>query len=425
MRKIAAIATLTVRSAIRSRVLAAAAAAIITVIITLPFMIKGDGMPGSKLSIFINYSFGLLMFVTSLTATWCGAGAISLEVGTRQIQLLVTKPLKSVQIWAGKLIGLMMINLFLLVLGGALMYAMIHWTLGTVETGKSDQRDLGRDIMTVYRTVSPLKTPGASSRQAAVGPGQVYRWQFDLTRQTADTQFALLKFRFIPSPFSYQSPVAGIWHASTKKQTDLLNKKHMISPNMTVYLNIPGIERTSILNLEYLNTQTNPAVTVFLPSDNGLSLLIPESSFETNLLRGLMIVFARLVFFTSLGMITGTLFTFPVAVFASLGLLITAYSGGFVRQLAERGLWIFVSDDKFSNITLIFNEIVRVLFRFFVLILSPLERFNPLDFLPDSLYIPWSLVGQSFIMLFCLYPLILLLIGAECLSRRETGISSE
>jgi len=81
-----------------------------------------------------------------------------------------------------------------------------------------------------------------------------------------------------------------------------------------------------------------------------------------------MIVFARLVFFTSLGMITGTLFTFPVAVFASLGLLITAYSGGFVRQLAERGLWIFVSDDKFSNITLIFNEIVRVLFRFFVFI---------------------------------------------------------
>jgi len=45
------------------------------------------------------------------------------------------------------------------VLGGALMYAMIHWTLGTVETGKSDQRDLGRDIMTVYRTVSPLKHP--------------------------------------------------------------------------------------------------------------------------------------------------------------------------------------------------------------------------------------------------------------------------
>jgi len=425
MRKIAAIAALTIRSAIRSRVIAAAAAAIIAVIIGLPFVIRGDGTPESQSTIFINYSFGLLMFVLSLTATWCGAGAISLEIGARQIQLLVTKPLKSVQIWAGKLLGLMTVNLVLLALGGALICAMIHWTLRPAETGKTGQQDLRRKIMTVYRAVPPLKISGRQSFQAAIGPGQIYRWRFDLAKHTTGAQFALLKFRFIPSPFSHQSPVAGVWRAATDKQADLLKKTLSTSPNMTVYLDIPKIDPAGILTLEYQNIQTNPAVTVFFPSGDDLSLLIPESSFEANLLRGLVIGFARLAFFTSLGMIAGTLFTFPVAVFASLGLLAMAFSGGFVRQLAERGLWTGAPDDQLAIIAFILNDMVRVLFRFFAFVLSPLDRFDPLAFLPDNLFIPWSLAGQSFAVLCCLYPLILLLIGAGYLSRREVGISSE
>lgn len=426
MRKIAAIAALTIRSAIRSRVIAAAAAAIIAVIIGLPFVIRGDGTPESQSTIFINYSFGLLMFVLSLTATWCGAGTISLEVGARQIQLLITKPLRSIQVWAGKLIGLMTVNLVLLALGGALIYAMIHWTLRPAEMNKTGQQDfLRRKIMTVYRTVPPLKISGRQSSQAAIGPGQIYRWRFDLTKQTTDAQFALLKFRFFPSPFSHQSPVAGVWRASSEKQDEIINKTLSNSPNMTVYLDIPKIDPACTLNLEYQNIQTNPAVTVFFPSENDLCLLIPESSFEANLLRGLIIGFARLAFFTSLGMIAGTLFTFPVAVFASLGLLAMSFAGEFVRQLAERGLLTDTSHEQFSTFLFILNDMVRVSFRFFAFVLSPLDRFDPLAFLPDSLFIPWDIAGQSFAVLGCLYPLILLLIGAGCLSRREVGLSSQ
>ncbi|MDO9542747.1 MAG: hypothetical protein Q7J98_10555, partial [Kiritimatiellia bacterium] len=58
-------------------------------------------------------------------------------------------------------------------------------------------------------------------------------------------------------------------------------------------------------------------------------------------------------------------------------------------------------------------------------ILPPLDRFDPLAFLPDSLFIPWSLTGQSLVVLGGIYPLILMLIGAVYLSRREVGISSQ
>ncbi len=422
MRKIASIAAFTIRAAIRSRVIAAAAAALGAVIIGLPFVIKGDGTPESQSLIFINYSFGLLMFVLSLTATWCGAGAIALEIGERQMQLLVTKPLSSVQIWAGKLLGLMAVNLILLALGGALIWSMINWTLPPPAAGKAGQRDLRRDITAVYHTVQPLKIPGRQSFQAAISPGQSHRWSFDIARHSAGAQFALLKFRFIPSPFSHGAPVAGIWRASTDTQPDLLNKALASSPSMAVYLDLPKINPARVLNLEYRNMQGNPAVTVFFPSDTDLCLLIPESSFEANLLRGLIIGFARLAFFTSLGMIAGTLFTFPVAVFASLGLLAVVFSGGFVRQLAEKGLLTDPSPAQVSTFALMMNDLVRVLFRVFTFILSPLERFDPLSFLPDNLFIPWSLAGEACAVLCGLYPLILLLIGAGCLSRREVGL---
>lgn len=424
MRKITAIAVMTIRAAMRSKVFAAAALFLIIIIIGLPFIIKGDGTPEGQAGIFINYAFGLLMFALSLTATWCGAGAISLEISDRQIQNLVTKPLRSVQIWAGKLIGLMTINFLLLALGGVLICAMLHWTIRPARISGPRQHDLRREIMTVYRTIPPRKTSPSQGEAAVVGPGRSYRWRFNLARYTTDTQFALLKFRFIPSPFSHQSPVTGNWRAFTGEKADLLNKTIASSPNMTSYLNVPKPDPSDFLELEYLNLQTNPAVTVFFPSEDGLCLLIPASNFEANLLRGLIMGFARLVFFTSLGMIAGTLFTFPVAIFAAMGLLTISFSGGIVRQLAERGLLASASYEQLSPIAAILNDIVRGSFRFLTAIFPPLDRCDPLAFLPDSLFIPWSLAGQSFAVLCVLYPLILMLVGAAGLSRREVGRSS-
>jgi len=416
---------MTIRAAMRSRVFAAAALFLITAIVGLPFVIKGDGTPENGAGIFINYAFGLLMFILSLTATWCGAGVISLEISGRQMQNLVTKPLRSVQIWAGKLFGLMMINLLLLALGGGLICAMLHWTISPAGTSRRGQEDLRREIMAVYRTIPPLKSSAPQEGAAAISPGKSYRWRFNLAHHTNGAQFALLKFRFIPSPFFHQSPVTGTWRAFTENNIELLNKTAASSPNMTCYLNVPKPAASGFLEIEYLNLQTNPPVTVFFPSENDLCLLIPESSFESNLLRGLIMGFARLAFFTSLGMLAGALFTFPVAVFVSMGLMAMAFSGGFVHQIAERGLLPNTSHEQLAPLAILLNEMVRGSFRLLAAVLPPLDRFDPLAFLPDSLFIPWSLAGHSVAVLCGLYPLFLMLVGAGCLSRREVGLSSE
>jgi len=435
MHKIAAIAAMTIRTVMRSRVFAAAAFFLIIVMAGLPFIIEGDGTLESRASIFIDYACGLLMFILSLAATWCGAGAISLEISGGQMQSLVSKPLRSAQIWTGKLLGLMTINLLLLVLGGGLICAMLHWTLRPAGINIARQYDARREIMTVYRTIPPLsynRSAGGgktSSPQggvaAAIGPGQSFRWRFNPARHATDRQFALLKFRFIPSPFSHQSPVTGVWRVFNEKGGVILNKSVTSSPNMACYLTVPKPDTAGFLELEYLNLQTNPPVTVFFPSENELSLLIPESTFTANLLRGLIMGFARLAFFASLGMLAGTLFTFPVAVFTSMGLMAIAFSGGFMHQLAERGLLTNAAQEQAAPAAILLNEMVRASFHFLAAVLPPLDRFDPLAFLADKLFIPWNLAGQSLAVLCGLYPLILILIGAGCLSRREAGLLSQ
>ncbi|MDD5483460.1 MAG: hypothetical protein PHP98_07400 [Kiritimatiellae bacterium] len=424
MRKITAIALLTIRAALRSRSFAAAAFFLIIIIAGLPFVIKGDGTPESRADIFINYSFGLLMFVLSLIAAWSGAGAISLEISGRQMQNVAVKPLNAFQVWAGKLTGLMAINLFLLAAGGTLIAAMLNGITRPMEAGDGRRRGLRREIMSVYRTVLPIKASSSAGKTAAIGPGENHIWHFNSGMQNGRTPFALIKFRFIPSPFSYQTPVSGHWRLSDGKGPDFINQTTTSSPNMTACLNASALNISGALELEYTNLQTNPPVTVFFLSEEDLCLLLPESTFESNLLRGLIMGFARLVFFTSLGMIAGALFTFPVAVFTSMGLLITALAGGLARQIAEKGLWLNASHEQLSPAAAMLNEAARGLFRLLSAVFPPLDRFNPLAFLADSLFIPWSLAGEAFAVIGILYPLVLMLIGAACLRRREIGIAS-
>jgi hypothetical protein len=279
--------------------------------------------------------------------------------------------------------------------------------------------------MTVYRTVAPSKTPNVQGGPVAISPGQSGRWDFDLTQYKSRTPFALLKFRLVPSPFSHQSPVSGNWRAANANNPGFFSETSAISPYKTIYLDLPAIQTPCRLALEYSNRQTNRAVTVFFQSENDVSLLMPESSFEANLLRGLIMGFARLTFFTSLGMLAGTLFTFPVAVFVAMGLLVMAFSGGVVNQLARQGLLLDASPEQLTPLAAGLNDLVRGLFRFCAVVFPPLDRFDPLAFLPDSLFIPWSLVGQALLVLCGLYSLVLILAGAACLSRREIGSAAE
>jgi hypothetical protein len=317
-------------------------------------------------------------------------------------------------------LGLTAINFILLVFGSILLYAMLKYEFSCGKFEKAGRKDLVMEVMSVYHAA---EMAGAYS-PSAVDPGRKTSWQFNIPGPEKDIPFALLKYKFLPSPFYCQSTVIGTWRAFTEKNNNLFSNTVAACPHMALSLKLPRLSAPSRLEIEYLNMQTNPAVTVFFPSENDLRLMIPQSSFESNFLRGMIMTFARLCCFTSLGLMAGALFSFPVAVFLSMGFFGVAFSGGFARQIAECGFFTIVPGKTFSRLLVFFNEAVRGFFHFISTLVSPFERFDPLAYLANNLLISWQMAAEAVLVLCGIYSLALIIIGAFCLSRREIGLPS-
>ncbi|MBI2437369.1 MAG: hypothetical protein HYV36_00940, partial [Lentisphaerae bacterium] len=149
-------------------------------------------------------------------------------------------------------------------------------------------------------------------------------------------------------------------------------------------------------------------------------LLIHESSFESNLLRGLLLALARLAFFSALGLTAGMLFSFPVAVFTAFAfLLITGLSG-----LLGAAPPVAAGESAPGWLAAVLNVALRSLIQLERWITPPLARFEPLSFLPTGAFIPWSLVGQAWGILVLAYGGVLALLGIWLFSRREMGLAA-
>ncbi|MBI2438941.1 MAG: hypothetical protein HYV36_09050, partial [Lentisphaerae bacterium] len=167
--RILAISGLTIRTAIRSRVFALLIALVVIACAGLPLIIKSDGTLAGQAQLFIHYALGLAVALLSLAAAWSAAGAVSLEVSGRQMHVLLTKPVHAFEIWLGKWLGLLTINLVMLALAGGLIYALLRWTTRSAVSGDAGQR-LREEILTAHRVLPP-EQPVVKLRQLPdVGP---------------------------------------------------------------------------------------------------------------------------------------------------------------------------------------------------------------------------------------------------------------
>ena len=101
MNRILAIAGIAIRNAVRSRVVIILLGILLLVIIGLPLTVKGDGTIAGQVRILLSYTLGFVSFILSLATLWAGCAAVSLEIQEKQIHLVVTKPVRRVQIWLG------------------------------------------------------------------------------------------------------------------------------------------------------------------------------------------------------------------------------------------------------------------------------------------------------------------------------------
>lgn len=456
MNSVFAIALITLRSAVRSKVVLVLLLVLFAVVIGLPLTVRGDGTLQGHVQILLRYTLGLSMFVLSMSTLWAGCAAISSEIKDRQIQMIRTKPVYAVQVWLGKWLGLLVLNFFLISLSFLSTYVALRWTTQPDRLDAEEQEQLHTEILVAQRSLKPREidrsaevvrryeearargeiAPEATAAEVmpvmerivrtqayTVGPGSYLRWTFDLpTRPPADRPL-VLRYRFSLSVMDVE-PIRGTWTIGA------LNSPHRMLANIeeppqawqTLSIPVDLIEPNGTLTVEFANVHDQPITVVFDP-DTGLQLLVYEGGFVANYLRAALLILFHLAFLASIGITAGAYFSMPVAVLTSLYALILVNAGRFVGQVAQRGFDLSVGAGNKPGIGAhLFETLIRVLYHGLDVVVRPVYAANPLDFVATGEWISWGSVGYMFLIKVLLYGGILAALGAWHLAHKEVAL---
>ncbi|HMP90259.1 MAG TPA: hypothetical protein PJ991_08650 [Kiritimatiellia bacterium] len=409
MQPVLAIALLSIRNAIRSKLVLILLFLLIVIIILLPLSIKGDGTISGFIQVLLSYTLGISTFILALTSLWAGSASVSTEINARTIQMIACKPVNTAQIWMGKWLGLCALNAVFLSICVVVTYGMLHWHLNRADQNANEQ---ARILLTARQERSPIlpdlqqnarnelnrrlnesPSPEGVSREQTlksihqqllaefytVRPGGRKRWEFNSFPIHSDRQTVTLQYRFSSSVIG-QNIVRGRWLIGTSEQPDLFDIAKESVPRALNEIHFVMDHRWDgkSLILTYVDLDQAGATMLF-DFDKGLLLLTPEGSFAGNYTRAALILFGQLAFFTALGITAGCLFSLPVAAFTSIFLLIMIHMGSYIQGIAMTEItWPWQATLE-SEATTWFTIVVTLIFRGMAFVMSPLVHESALN----------------------------------------------
>jgi hypothetical protein len=122
-RRIAAVARTTIAEGVRAKVASGFALVILVAVPIFWLTAEGDGSIKGRVQMFITYSMGFAAFVLSLLTIFFSCRSLSIEIASRQIYAVATKPIPRWQILAGKWVGVMLFDAVLMLAATLATYA--------------------------------------------------------------------------------------------------------------------------------------------------------------------------------------------------------------------------------------------------------------------------------------------------------------
>jgi hypothetical protein len=318
MKRILAIASIAIRNAVRSRMVASLLILLLLAVAGIPLTVQGDGTLEGHVRIVIGYTMGFASLLLGLAALWAGALAVSQEVAERQIQLLAAKPVRRFEIWLGKWLGLMAVNTLLLAVSGTATYGLLRWTTQPGRMAEAERARLMDDVLAAHRPVPPqpaeveaaarellaertargeLRTGVSPAtalaavrqellvRASTIGPGERRDWTFRLPAHAGAASSLTLRYRFSSSQFGLE-PVRCLWLAGPPARPELLQVTVTNAPGVAHELRLPAglAPEDGVLSISCVNNHTTPLTLVFAPED-GVQVRVPAGPFEGNFAR--------------------------------------------------------------------------------------------------------------------------------------------
>jgi hypothetical protein len=425
MRKAFAIMMLTIRAAIRSRLFVCLLVVSLMIVVLLPLTVKSDGTPEGLAKVALQYVLGTVTTLLSIMTVWWGCRAAGGEIETREVHLVVTKPVHRIQLWIGKWLAIVALNTILLGIVGVCTYATLHLALRRSGFDEDDRLILREEILVARTAVDPVETwpeprAGATMREAnTVLPGKGRRWVFRLDRRPPGGRDLFVMFHLTSPQQLLLKRVAVAWATGMPDDETRHTHSDRVYAGSPRTFKIPAsaVSDDNTLTLEYFNVQKDPPSAVLFQGKYGVRVLVPRSSFSSNMLRALLMSLFKLAALAGLGISLGGAISTPVAIFTAYAVLAMMSFGDFVSTMAgAKDILPTMQAPGFVR------SLIRLEFRVLDFLSAPVTRLQVLSLLPRGEYISWASVGQAFVVFIVVYCGFLALLGTWLSRKRELGL---
>ncbi len=453
MRKVWAVATNTIRQALRMKV---AAIFILLLLVLLPVMgatATGDGTLKGRLQTFVSYGMSLTGLLLSLLTIIVSVYSITSDIEHHQIYTVVTKPIRRYQLILGKFLGVVVLDVALLTLFFGLIYGVIALMPRFLKASEEEVTQVRNEFFTARASLVPpvvdvsaeadkllnqliaddkLESlyPGYTPQEAkrlltkrlqlekrAAVVGGTLIWEFQNVRPTdPNNQSLFIRFKYDVSVTPQDEQAYGDWQIG-----DLRGFKTGIQVDTPIYRTFPrrdpirkfreievpasAVAKDGYLAVAFMNPPLNDT-TVLFPIEDGLEVLYKADTFLGNYVRAALMILFRLVFLACLGVMAASFLSFPVAILFCLVFFVIGASGGFIAES-----FTYMSE----NVNRVYTYTIQVLIQ----LLPQFDKCNPSKFLIPARLISWGMIGEIMLVMVCVKATVLLILSLVIFSFRE------
>ena len=368
MQGLFAIVGLTLKAAIRYRVVVVLSGLLLASVVVLPLMIKHDGSAQGFTQILLTYTLSAITFLLGFATLWIACGSLAREVQECQIQMLAVKPIPRWKIWIGKWLGIVVLNAILLGISSLAVYGITLWR--AQQLSEAQQGVLDNEIFVArgsalpdYPDIEPYiegymaerlkENPNlidldqtyvrqqveeqVKAAQQVVRPAYIRRWTIPVASpESVKDQPMYLRVKFYTSRPYDTATYDVLWEIGPPETPQRVQRRMDISPEAPIEFQIPPNLLDAEGNLVVDVYNDNQEALLF-PLEDGMEVLYRQGGFGWNYVRGMLVILCWMGFLAAIGLAASSFLSFPVAAFVSIAVLIVGFSSGTLSHVIEQG----------------------------------------------------------------------------------------
>ena len=441
-------------SSVRSFVFQILLVILITCTIVLPQILTGDGTPASNIRVTIDYTIWVVSFILTASSLWLSCNVMNYDLDYYQMHMISSKPIRRSTVWLGKFTGLLLIHSALLLISFVVFYFVLYSDINSSSYSKESKNDIKEKILIAREEIYPnfsqidltfkkkwkdkknelekndqilskeelYKLKRSTFYQTLTQEGQiepdkrkVYTFQ---NLKGVNSKNITLKFKFYVGDINMverqKKPTAlGYWELKNPKTNkfDLIDKSQInYISNIFYELNLPSgyVDSNGNIELKFSNESTT---SMFFQLNESPLLLVKKASFLNNYFRSFIVIILCLIFVLSLGCSFGSIFSFPIAVFAVISYLLVGSISNFILS-AENPNQPFSSSNNFG--ISLSNSMLHIVI--------PLQKFQSSESLSSGRLITNNQIWKIIFDFILLREFPLIFICIYIYSKRELGL---